>query len=186
MNPAAVMALLILALLHSISPSALGHEGEDHGTPSPAPDVREAAPRTSAASDAFEVVAVLNGRQLVIYLDRFASNEPVPGARVEIDGSVHGTATESAPGVYAIDASAIAMSPSGDSASVKHPLTISIETHDSADLLPVTLEIAPAATISQTHDWRAQPGWLWVAGALLASVGILAVIFRSRRRKGGR
>ena len=45
----------------------------------PKPAQADAAPRGGAASDKFELVAVAQGGELVIYLDRFATNEPVRG-----------------------------------------------------------------------------------------------------------
>jgi hypothetical protein len=42
--------------------------------------------RAVAATEEFEVVAVLEGKNLVVYVDRFASNEPVAKARVEVEG----------------------------------------------------------------------------------------------------
>jgi cobalt-zinc-cadmium efflux system membrane fusion protein len=58
----------------------------DHGAPPP-PFSQSGAPRAVAATEDFEVVAVLEGKQLVVYVDRFASNEPVAKAKVEIEGA---------------------------------------------------------------------------------------------------
>ena len=60
--------------------SAFGHGGEDHGAPPP-PVSPGVAPRALAATEEFEVVAALEGKQLVVYVDRFASNEPVVKAK---------------------------------------------------------------------------------------------------------
>src|SRR3977135_1411223 len=42
-------------------------------------------PRGEASSDAFELVAFARGTELLIYLDRFATNEPVDGATIGIE-----------------------------------------------------------------------------------------------------
>ena len=42
------------------------------------------APRVSARSEIFELVGILRGERLVIYLDRFASNEPVTTADIAV------------------------------------------------------------------------------------------------------
>ena len=65
----------ILPILMLATASAWAHEGHDHG---PAvPEIRvEAAPRATAESEEFELVAVLEGGKLRLYLDRYASNEP--------------------------------------------------------------------------------------------------------------
>ena len=78
------LALLISLLLGQSIRTAWSHEGHDHG-PAPAPLAKKVAPRAEASSEAFEIVAVARGGDLVVYLDRFASNEPVEGASIEIE-----------------------------------------------------------------------------------------------------
>ena len=63
-------------------PRAKAHEGHDHG-PSEAV-AGQLAPRVSARSEVFELVGILRGERLVIYLDRFASNEPVTTADIAV------------------------------------------------------------------------------------------------------
>ena len=73
-------AAIVLALL--LAGNAFAHGGEDHGdgaAATPAAAV-EAGPRATAASEDFELVALTQGDKLLIYLDRFATNEPVAGA----------------------------------------------------------------------------------------------------------
>ncbi len=72
-----------LGLLTTIAATALAHEGHDHGAPPPAA-VTTSNPRVTAQSDAYELVGVLRGDRLGIYLDRFASNEPVTAARIAV------------------------------------------------------------------------------------------------------
>ena len=61
------------------------HDGEDHGTgPAPAPTVAT-APRAVAQTDAFELVATLDGQTLTLTLDHFATNEPVANAQIELE-----------------------------------------------------------------------------------------------------
>jgi len=62
----------------------LAHEGHDHGAPPP-PAISNLAPRTEAASEQYELVAIARGGELVIYLDRFATNESVDGASIEVE-----------------------------------------------------------------------------------------------------
>lgn len=173
---AAARQLACIAFLIA-APVAFGHGGEDHGAPPPPVVSQSAAPRAIAASEEFEAVAVLEGKKLVIYLDRFASNEPVAGARVEIDGGgLKGVAAELSPGVYGIDAAALA--------AAKHPLTIAIETGDSADLLSATLDVAPAqAAVGHVHGWS--EWWVWLGAALVAlAASVLLALRRGKQRKG--
>ena len=57
--------------------------GHDHGDEAPAAAGR-ALPRFTAESENFELVGVLDGRRLTLYLDRFADNSPVKDARLEL------------------------------------------------------------------------------------------------------
>src|ERR1700737_1542273 len=56
-----------------------GHEGHDPDA-APLPAGVSIAPRAEATSDAFELIAIAEGGELAIYLDRFATNEPFEGA----------------------------------------------------------------------------------------------------------
>ena len=85
----ALLCLHVVSLMGSSL--ALAHGGEDHGDEgkSPAPTTA-IAPRASAQSDDFDLVAVLEagepqGARLYITLDRFKTNEPVVGAKLEVD-----------------------------------------------------------------------------------------------------
>ncbi|NBJ13121.1 efflux RND transporter periplasmic adaptor subunit [Microvirga arsenatis] len=78
-----LQAMLIgLGLLTTIA-AAVAHEGHDHGAPPPAA-VTTNNPRVTAQSDAYELVGILRGDRLGIYLDRFTSNEPVTDARIAV------------------------------------------------------------------------------------------------------
>ena len=78
---AAIGALLIVVL--SDGPLS-AHEGHDHGDKPAAPQAKAAA-RAGAVSDQYELVAVMRGLNLEIFLDRFATNEPVEGAVIEVE-----------------------------------------------------------------------------------------------------
>lgn len=162
------------ALLAAVSLSAWPHGGEDHGaaaTPLPAAAV---APRAVAQSEEFELVAVLDGKKLVLTLDRFATNEPVADAQIEVDsGALKAEATQVAAGVYSIPGESFA-------APGKYPLAISVQAGDSSDLLSATLDISqPAAGVEHVHAWGEWAVWA-VSGALLL-VGAALVAMRRRR-----
>jgi hypothetical protein len=168
--------VLIASALVFVAPAALGHGDEDHGAPPPSVS-QSVAPRATGSSEAFEAVAVIEGRKLMLYLDHFASNAPVIGANVEIEGGgLKGVAPESSPGVYAIDATAITPE--------KHPLTISIETEDSADLLLATLDIRPPpAGVAHVHGWSEWAVWS-STGVLALAGGALWIARRRKKSKG--
>ena len=153
-------------------------DGHTHGAPAPVP-VTASAPRAVAVTEEFEVVAVLDGKQLVVYVDRFASNEPVAKAKVEVEGAgLKGLAREAAPGTYLMDVAA-AIAPG------KHPLTISIEAGDTADLLSATLDTSqPAESVVHVHGWGERVVW-GLAALLLLAAGALPVARRHRRKIKG-
>lgn len=80
-------AALCAAALASFSGggSLLAHDGHDHGAPPPAAEIANLAPRAEAASENYELVAIARGGDLVIYLDRFATNESVDGASIAVE-----------------------------------------------------------------------------------------------------
>jgi RND family efflux transporter MFP subunit len=79
----AVLCAAALAFF-SGSGSSLAHEGHEHGEPPPAV-TSSTAPRTEAVSEHYELVAIARGGDLVIYLDRFATNESVDGAGITVE-----------------------------------------------------------------------------------------------------
>lgn len=150
-------------------------DGHTHAAPEPVP-IKAGAPRTAAVSEEFEAVVVLEGKQLLIYLDRFASNAPVAGARVEIEGGgLQGVAAEVAPGVYAVAAASLAPA--------RHALTIAVEAADGADLLTATLELAAAPPATHARGWSERASWLG-AGALVLAGALLIALRRRKQRKG--
>jgi len=162
-------------LLFATSFAALGHGGEDHGAPPP-PISGNVAPRAAAASEEFELVAVIEGKQLVVYIDRFGTNEPVTNAKVEIEGAgAKGLANEITPGTYAMKLPA-AMAPA------KHALTISIETGDTADLLTATLDTSLPVPLP-VHGFDSTK---WIFGSfvsLLILVSAIRLVARYSREK---
>ena len=162
----------VAVVLFSVAFSAFGHGGEDHGAPPP-PVTQAVEPRAAAATEEFEVVTSLEGKKLVVYVDRFASNEPV------VQGAgLKGVASETTPGTYVLDV-ATPLPPA------MHPLTISVEAGDSIDLLCATLDTTASVTTEvHTHGWREWVVWA-LPGALLLITGIWFAVRRHKRAKKG-
>ena len=180
MNP--VRTLLLGTALAAAALPALAHGDEDHSEPHAVATAPMAAqgPRAEAQTDAFELVASLEQDRLVLHIDRFDTNEPVEGAQVEVDtGTMQAKATQSSPGVYWVAQGTLGQPG-------KHPLTITIETEDTADLLTATLEVtaAPAATASGP---KSEPRMAWGLGGtlLLSGAGLLALRRRPRATSPG-
>ena len=175
MNP--VRTLLLGTALAAAALPALAHGDEDHSEPHAVATAPMAAqgPRAEAQTDVFELVATLEQDRLVLYIDRFDTNEPVVGAQVEVDsGAVQAKATPAAPGVYWMAQGTL-------SQPGKHPLTITIETEDTADLLSATLEV-PAAPAPTTSGPISEPWMAWGLGGTLLLSGAGLVALRRRPR----
>lgn len=95
----------LVAFLLAISfENGSAHEGHAHGDAKIAVEL-PATPRSGAASEKLELVAVAKGGELTIYLDRFATNEPVVNAAIIAEtpqGSVE--ATPAGDGTYRLPA----------------------------------------------------------------------------------
>lgn len=84
------------------TPSFAG-DGHDHGESS-SPKVEAVSPRFTAVSESFELVGVVNGKQVTVYLDRFADNSPVKDAQIELElGGVKLALKSHAEGEYEAD-----------------------------------------------------------------------------------
>lgn len=182
---------LLAAVTVQLSQPVWAHGGEDHGDAPPAVAQVGQAPRVAADTDEFELVAVLTGvggqaqgdgsaqaaPVLTLYLDRFATNEPVANATVEVEsGAFKSVATAQSPGVYTVAGNAF-------SKPGRYPLTVSVQTADGADLLDAALEYGPSAAGAS----RAQPTtyrrWYWgIAGGLLVAALAVWLGRRGRRR----
>lgn len=180
-----ILSTLLLMVLGNRG--ACAHGGEAHGdeAQSPPPDLALAA-RASAQSEDFELVAVLEelkpqGKRLLLFLDRFATNEPVLGAKIEIETAGQSLAAqEISPGVYATAFGALANVVAG----TKLPLTMTIEAGDSTDLLATTLEIpSPSDGVAANiHEGGEIANWLPAAVIGLAAITVLIVRRRSQTR----
>ena len=75
------LSLLALMTLSTLTWAGAGH---DHGE-KPAATTSKNIPRWAAVSETFEMVGVLNGTQMILYVDRLETNEPVKDADIELD-----------------------------------------------------------------------------------------------------
>lgn len=173
-------ALARLALLVLIALPAFAGEGHDHGAISAAGG--PAQPRFAAASDLFELVGVIEGRQLTVYLDRFADNAPVQGARIELEmGGVKVNLKEGEPGRFE---ATLAHGPKPGMT----PVTAMVVAGNDSDLLAADLDVhGAAAEVAHEHGWRESAGW--AAGALAfvaaATWGLRRGLWSQRSRTGG-
>jgi hypothetical protein len=133
-----------------------------------------------AKSDLFDLVATLTGGELSILIDRFATNEPVLKAQVEVDsGGLKAQAKFHADiGDYAIDDPAMLkkLSTPGE-----HPLVITVLAGEDSDLLDGVLRVP---TSSADHEHGIHWAW-WTLGALVIFMllGIAAALLRNQRQR---
>lgn len=136
------------------------------------------AARLEAKSELFELVARLEGGQLSILIDRYASNEPLLKAAVEVEaGALKAKASFHAEqGDYVVEDPALLklLGTPGE-----HPLLITVVAGDEADLLEGVLRsVAATPAHAATDGQRGLPTWLLgLAAALLA---ILAWAWRRK------
>ena len=171
------------------SPGAHGPNGEHLDNNQPGQVKTSAAPRLDAKSELFELVARLDGGELSILIDRFATNEPVLKADVEVEsGSRKAKATFHADlGDYAVDDPAMLqlLSTPGE-----HPVVITVLAGEDSDLLDGVLRVSTTQQApSAGHDHAAGDDhghghrvawWRWALGGLVAVAFALAWKWRHR------
>ncbi|RYZ00302.1 MAG: hypothetical protein EOO24_16520 [Comamonadaceae bacterium] len=174
----AVAALAAMLCLFAGPTSAAGDDhGHDHGAPTTS--TGPASPRFAAVSETFELVGVLNGRQLTLYLDRFADNSPVKDAQLDLD--IDGVKVKAAPHGEGEFQVMLAEAPKAGVLSI----TATVVAGEESDLLAGEIDIHEVAHADAAAT--ARPGWqriaLWMLGALVA-LGLYTWIAR-RPRLGG-
>jgi cobalt-zinc-cadmium efflux system membrane fusion protein len=188
----ALLVALVTLALPALSGPALAHEGHDDGAGAP-PAPAATAPRAEAVSERFELVAVVQGTDLVLYLDAVATNAPVPAASVAVmTPEGRRKAAETAPGTYRLAAPWLA---TGDD----HDFVVGVSAEGRTDLLDLDLHLpapadapaaapsapgaAAAATATGLADRlaRQNPAAL-AAGGFLLGLGVFAL---ARRRRAG-
>src|SRR5262245_17697057 len=155
---------------------APAHEGHEH---EPTPPPARVSLRGEAASDAFELVAVVESNALAIYLDRFATNEPIGEATVEVETPAGpATASFQGEGVFRLPAPWLAKAG-------RYDLIFTVTADGTVDVLPVTLEIPepglPAAAVGNLGGWRGGQIVLLVGAAALGFLA--ALVMPALRRK---
>jgi membrane fusion protein, heavy metal efflux system len=137
-----VSALAIGTVAIGASTGAWAHgDGEDHAAEPMQPQATGV--RLAAQSHDFELVAVAQGKRLTIYLDRFVDNQPVSGAKLEIDPGDGKTvdAVAAGDGVYTMTADWVEQPG-------RHDLVFTVIADTASDLLAGTLEIPTAAALA--------------------------------------
>lgn len=166
-----LFAALCAALLLLAGTPARADAGHDHGD-TPAAPTGAALPRFTAVSDTFELVGVLDGKLLTLYLDRFADNAPVPTATLELD--IGGTTVKAEPHGEGLFEVQLADAP----APGMLPITATVIAGSETDLLAGELDIHADAH----EDAAAPPNWRRIVGFGMGGLAALAVLIALARR----
>ncbi len=163
-----IVIFLVTALVMAASP-ARAHEGHDHGTP--AVTVSAAAPRVEASSESFELVGIVHGDAMRVFLDRFADNEPVIRATIDVTLDADTVRAEPQPdGSFLVEAPWLANAGRLD-------LVFTIATDETSDLLIGALDLPREATGDAAGESStavlARSSVSWLIGFALFVVGVL-------------
>ncbi|SMF03610.1 hypothetical protein [Pseudogulbenkiania subflava] len=150
------------------------HGGEDHGDGAKPAVSANVAPRAEAHTELFELLVTPAGGQLTVYLDRYASNEPVTGAKVEIESGSWKTVAQAAEdGSYRAKAPQFAKPG-------QYPLVLTVQAGADTDLIETTLVVAePTKPVAAVTSHGSGTMWWWVGGALVA-LGAVSVLLKRR------
>lgn len=175
---ARLLARLLVALVTAAAamspthagPGAHGPNGEHLDAPATG-GIANANPRVQTHTELFELVAELKATELSVFIDRYATNEPVLGAELVIEsGDAKATATfRREQGDYVVTDAAVLKQLATPG---QHALVFTLTAGQEADLLDGTLTVA-ADDAGHTHAYLSW--WQWLLLALAAAVALVIV-----------
>ena len=186
--PVAVCAAVVSAILVWLAPaSGRAHEGHDLEV-AETPGALHSQPRLSAGSEAYELVGILDGNRLTVYLDHYGDNAPVADAQITVTiGNEMVSAEPGGDGTYVVRSTAF------DRGGLIE-LVFDIRAPDADDLLIAKLPLATAAQsaaaagglpwaqrVFSTLRHGAQDHLVLMCLTLLAGLALGAVMQRRRR-----
>ena len=151
---AALSGCLLMGMA-SLPLPVLAHGGEDHshGDATPAPLITPASSgvRWELQSPDVELFGIISAGKLTLYVDRFATNEPIPNAKVELESKGQKlTLQTDAKGIVQVDAGWLA-TPG------RYEITATVLAKGINDLLIGTVQIPTATNGEDTGD--SSPWW---------------------------
>ncbi|MDP3226598.1 MAG: hypothetical protein Q8N13_01310 [Acidovorax sp.] len=174
---ALALVLGLAAFMPFVPMSALADDGHNHGE-APAAAAGPASPRFAATSDLFELVGVLDGQTLALYLDHAGDNSPVRDAQLELEVSgVRVPVTRVADGEF----QAALAAPLAEGVS---PVTATVVAGNESDLLAGEIDVHAAehAHTETASGSRAQ----WLGGGVAAVLLALAAAWGLRSGRTAR
>lgn len=166
-------ALGLALLLGLLAPTARAHEG--HGDEAPPATAGRALPRFAATSELFELVGVLDGQRLTLYLDHAADNAPVRDAQLELQlGSRSFKPRAVGVGEFELQLDA-------PLAEGSHALNATVRTAQDSDLLAAELDLHEDAHAEAATGGGPRRLALW--GGALAGAALLAALLLTLARR---
>lgn len=172
MKPFPPLAAISLAALLSVPQIGIAGDGHDHGPAAPVA-TGPTMPRFAAASELFELVGVLNGKQVTLYLDRASDNSPITEAQIELDiGGKKFKATKQGSDEFEV---VLPEEPKPGELSITATVTAGPDT----DLLAGELDIHEAEHAGETAHTHS---WTWYLAYAVGGVAVLTVLMGVGRR----
>lgn len=178
MKPFQLLVATGLAAVLLVPHWAMAGEGHDHGEAAPAA-TGTALPRFAAVSKIFELVGVLNGKQITLYLDHAADNSPVTEAQIEfeIDGKKYLAAKQGNDEFEVV----LPEAPKSGVLPITATVTAKASAGTDTDRLVGELDIQEAVHADEAghvHSWKDYAGWAAGGLAVIAALGMLLAIGR--------
>jgi cobalt-zinc-cadmium efflux system membrane fusion protein len=147
-------ALILVALLCVSASLAVAHEGHDLAPSVVAPGA-PGHPRLVASSESYELVAILDGERLTIYLDQFGDNAPVTDAAITVTiDDESAVADSAADGTYVVASKRF-----GGHGLIE--LVFDIRRPGADDLLIGKMSLGNAASTDDPSELTASPAQMW-------------------------
>jgi len=143
---------VLIAMLCMVG-SAAAHEGQDHADQTKSVAQVGTIPRVEAASGPFELVAVLQKSELVIYLDSFETNDAISAAEITVETPGGPVIAAAKAGTYRLAA------PWAQAGS--HDLIFTVTADGQTEILSGTLRVAPGSPETGNRG-----GWSFLPPAL--------------------
>jgi len=168
-----ILVSLLSVMLTLLSISSVAGPGHDHGDSAPQ-TLGSSSPRFVAESEDLELVGIVNGKKITLYLDRFQSNTPVKDAVIEIDiASVKYKANQISDGEFEITLKDSLMP--GVIA-----ITATVQVGDLTDLLVGELDLHTDEEASKSErSWKSLIQWIVIGLLVLIAIGLFV---RSRQK----
>ncbi|WP_028605431.1 hypothetical protein [Ottowia thiooxydans] len=180
MKPISFLALL--CIVTALFLPAMAHADDGHGHGGAAPSASgPSLPRFAAVSDVFELVGVLDGKRITLWLDRAADNAPVVDARIELEIAGEKLKAEPHEDVYEV---VLAAEPKPGVL----PITAMVVAGSETDLLAAELDLhedSHADAAAPARPWSRYAPWAAGLAALLVLVVFTRRMSASRQRRAG-